>query len=252
MVSELRDETVVDARDERSHRPGVDALWAEGWTFDWAARDGRLGGFVAVVLLPHLGRTWYTACLVGEGRPVVVVVDHDVPLPRSGLELRTEGLWAAHNLETPLDHWSLGCEAFGVAVDEPVELDSDVRGDRVPFGHDLEWETGGPVAADPGGGRYVVPCRVTGEVLVGQEVVEVDAPGWRDHFWGVAPWWTSSLCRGWLARDGAPVAVDPGEMALLPVAPVPVRSTGPDGRTSLLTRTLVRTETGEVGWIEQV
>lgn len=239
----------VVPRDERRHPPGPEPLWNEAWGFDWAARDGRLGGFVRLVLYPNLGVAWYWACLAGEGRPLVVVLDHDVPLPRTGLEVRSEGLWAAHNLETPLDHWSLGCEAFAVGIDDPTEIDGDLRGDRVPFGHDLEWETDGPVVADPAGGRYDMPCRVTGEVLVGHEVVEVDAPGWRDHTWGLAPWWTSSWRRAWSAADGPPMAVDGGP-GVHPVA-VPIRLAAPDGRTSLLTRTLSRTADGDVGWTEE-
>ena len=38
---------------------------------------------------------------------------------------------------------TLGCEAFAVGVDDPAEVYGDLRGDRVPFGLDLEWETDG-------------------------------------------------------------------------------------------------------------
>ena len=45
-----------------------------------------------------------------------------MPAPRNGgLELRTEGLWADHTIETPFDHLSLGCEAFAIQVDDPAE-----------------------------------------------------------------------------------------------------------------------------------
>lgn len=242
----------VAPRDERPHVAGEEPSWVETWSFGWADKGGQLGGFVALTLLPDQGRAWYTACLVGEGRPLVVVLDHDVPLPRTGLEVRTEGLWAAHNLETPLDHWSLGCEAFAVGVDAPDEIDGDLRGDRVPFGHDLEWETDGPVVADPAGGRYDVPCRVTGEVLVGHEAIEVDAPGWRDHVWGPSPWWGEPWRRGWsVTAGGSPVSALADGPTDQPVAVVPIRLVAPDGRTSLLTRTLFRTAEGGVGWTEK-
>lgn len=241
----------VDPRDERGHPPGPEPLWSEVWGFDWVARDGRLGGFVRLALSPNLGVAWYWACLAGEGRPLVIAVDHDVPLPRTGLEVRTEGLWAAHNLEAPLDHWSLGCEAFAVATDDAQEIDGDLRGERVPFGHDLEWETTGPVVAASEGGRYGMPCRVTGEVLVGSETIEIDAPGWRDHAWGPAQWWTASWRRGWSVADGLPVAVMPAEGRAVPLAVVPIRLAGPGGRASLLTRTLSHTADGAIGWTEQ-
>ncbi len=176
---------------ERRHPPGPEPLWNESWYFDWAQPDGSLGGYVRLGLYPNLGVAWYWACLVGEGRPLVTVIDHEVPVPGTGLEVRTEGLWAAHNLETPLDHWSLGCESFAVSVEDPTEVyRGDLRGDRVPFGFDLEWETVGGVYPYPGVDRYEVPCRVHGEVLVGQERIEVDGVGQRDHSWGVRDWWS--------------------------------------------------------------
>ncbi len=179
-------------RDEGRHEPGEDPLWNESWYLDWATADGRLGGYVRLGLYPNLGVAWYWACLVGEDRPLVTVIDHEVPIPARGLDVRTEGLWAAHNLETPFEHWSLGCEAFAIATDDAAETYGDLRGDRVPFGFDLEWETEGGPYPYPGIERYEVPCRVHGEVLVGQETIEVEALGQRDHSWGVRDWWTFS------------------------------------------------------------
>lgn len=180
----------VPASDEGRHAPGPEPLWNESWYFDWSQPDGSLGGYVRLGLYPNLGVAWYWACLVGDGRPLVTVIDHEVPMPGTGLDVRTEGLWAAHNVETPLEHWSLGCEAFAVAVDDPAETYGELRGDRVPFGFDLEWETEGGTYPYPGIDRYEVPCRVHGEVLVGQERIEIDGPGQRDHSWGVRDWWT--------------------------------------------------------------
>jgi hypothetical protein len=111
------------------------------------------------------------------------VVDDELAPPRgSVLELRAEGLWCALELETPLEHWTVGLEAFGVAVDDP----RDVRGVRTALGTDLEWETTGPVEAWAGG--YSVPCLVTGELLVGRQTLQLDAPGRRRHDWGVPSW----------------------------------------------------------------
>ena len=33
-------------------------------------------------LYPNQGIAWYWACVVGDGRPLVTVVDHDIPPPR--------------------------------------------------------------------------------------------------------------------------------------------------------------------------
>lgn len=182
------------AGDERRHTPGADPRWTESWSFHFATPDGRLGGHVLVALRPHEGVAWYWACVVGEGRPLLTVVDHEVRPPRApSLEIRAEGLWADHNVEIPFDHLSLGCEAFALGLDDPAAVieahGSRVGplGDRVPFGLDLEWETEGRgQVLCAGGPGYALPCRVHGEVLVADERIELDAVGGRDHRWGVA------------------------------------------------------------------
>jgi hypothetical protein len=186
--------------DEQRHAPGPEELWGESWYFDFFDRDGTTGGYVRLGLYPNLGVAWYWACLVGEGRPLTIVVDHDVPMPSTGrsLEVRTEGLWADHNVETAFEHMSLGCEAFATALDEPAEAYGSMYGHRVPFGLDLEWETDGDRYPYPGVTRYEVPCSVHGEVLVGDERIELDGWGQRDHSWGVRDWWTA----GWMWSSG--------------------------------------------------
>jgi hypothetical protein len=112
--------------------------------------DGSRAGFLARVVLP-------------DGA-VVVVGDDDVTPPKRTdvLVIRAEGLWAELLCETPGEHWSVGLEAFGVRFDSEAEAAASDRGDRVPLGFDLEWET---------------PDRVVGEVLVGRTLWELDAVG---------------------------------------------------------------------------
>jgi hypothetical protein len=90
---------------------------------------------------------------------LLVVRESDVP-DRGGadLDLRASGLWLSLVCETPGEHWTIGLEAFALAVDHP----DDERGDLVPLGLDIEWEA---------------PGRVTGELLVGDERIELDEPG---------------------------------------------------------------------------
>jgi hypothetical protein len=182
--------------DEHRHPAGPEAGWEESWYFDFVTPDGDLGGFVRLALRPGEGRAWYWAYLVGRGRAVVAVRDHEVELPRGrALEVRSAGLWAEVTCETPLDHWSAGLEAFGVALEDPTEAWRGERGDPVALGLDMEWEATGAAGAVPGG--YVQPASVHGEVLVGSERLEVDARGWRNHLWGVpppplAPWWAGA------------------------------------------------------------
>jgi hypothetical protein len=192
----------LDPADELYHRPDAGDWWGESWYFDFASRDGSLGGYVRLGLYPNQGVAWYWACVVGEGRPLVTVVDHDVRPPRPpSLEIRADGLWADHNVETPFDHVSLGCEAFALALDDPADMYGPALGDRVPLGLDLEWETDrATYLYPPGTTRYEVPCRVHGDVLLGDERIELDAIGERDHSWGVRDWWTVgwTWSAGWL------------------------------------------------------
>jgi hypothetical protein len=135
---------------------------------------------------------WLWAYLVGEGRPLVAVRDHEVTPPRgNALEVRAEGLWSAITCETPVEHWSIGLEAFAVGMDDPADAYRGERGDRVPLGLDLEWEAAAPVFNYPDGTRYGQPCQVHGQVLVGDERLDFDGSGQREHAWGVQDWWVS-------------------------------------------------------------
>jgi hypothetical protein len=190
----------VPAAHESTHAPGPEELWSESWYLDFADPAAGVAGYVRLGLYPNLDVAWYWACLVGEDRPLVIVIDHDIRPPRQGLEIRTEGLWCDYTVETALDHVSVGVEAFAVETDDPTDVYGDLRGNRVPFGLDLEWETAGAVYAYPGVTRYEVPCRVHGEVLLAGETLAIDTFGQRDHSWGVRDWWSYSWSwmAGWL------------------------------------------------------
>jgi hypothetical protein len=200
-------ERSISAGDERRHRPGPEPLWSESWYFDFASADGTLGGFIRLGLYPNLGLAWYWAYLVGQDRPLVAVRDHEVDPPKSrSLEVRGEGLWSALNCEIPLDHWSIGLEAFAVAMDDPLDAYRGEVGDRIPLGFDLEWEAHMPVYPLPGVTRYVQPSDVHGVILLGAESIDFSGLGQREHSWGVEDWWTVPRC--WIAgrlSDGAAV-----------------------------------------------
>lgn len=175
-------------RDELVHPAPADpaAGWCERWTFAFVRADAHLGAWVRFTRFAD--HAWYEAALTGAHRQLLAVIDHDVPFRTSPFEVRTTGLWADHVCETPLDHWTLGLEAFALGVDDPNELLGRQMGDRVPLGFDLEWETDGPVLDDPprpDGHGYAMACRVHGEVLVGASTLSIDdAVGHRTHRWG--------------------------------------------------------------------
>jgi len=116
---------------------------------------------------------WYWTYLVGvpDVDGVLVVRDHEVLLPKQGLEIRADGLWAELTCETPLEHWTFGLEAFGVRLDsaDDARRPGGEIGERIAVGLDIEWEVGdgGP----PDG-------TVHGDVLVGRARHEIDGPGW--------------------------------------------------------------------------
>ncbi len=254
---------------ERRHPPGADPLWEESWYFDFAAAE--IGGFVRLALFPNLGVAWYWGYLVRRAEPLLVARHHEAALPRGeALELREDGLWAALYCETPHEHWTAGLEAFAVALDDPGDALTGERGDRVPLGFDLEWESAGALVDTEGPG-YAQPCLVSGEILVGAERLEFEGRGHRDHRWGRRDWWNG----GWMwaagtLDDGAtfcgravggaagpsttPLTVSDLELTATPrlVATIPLEA--PEGRTSRLDRALCHFVAGDgrtgYGWSE--
>ena len=142
----------------------------ESWYFDFVSPEAGLAGYAR--LQTWRGRpAWWWAAVVGDDVPFVLVREHDVDPPKPGtLEIRASGLWAEPVCETRGEHWGLGMEAFGVALDDPVEAYGQERGDVTALGFDLEWEADGP-------GRAVVH----GDVLVGRRRLTIEGRGLWQH-----------------------------------------------------------------------
>lgn len=132
------------------------------WSLDFADDDQGITG--SLDLTVELATASFHARVAIPDVGVIVVRDDEVPAPRRDdvLVVRAEGLWAELLCETADEHWSIGLEAFGVRFDDEVAAAASDRGDLVPVGFDLEWET---------------PDRVVGEVLVGRAKYEVTARG---------------------------------------------------------------------------
>ncbi|HUQ63507.1 MAG TPA: hypothetical protein VM121_07130 [Acidimicrobiales bacterium] len=246
--------------EERRHPPGPGADWEESWYFDFVVPGGSFGGFLRLGLRPAEGRAWWWTCLVGDRRPLVSVRDHDIDLPSGRtLEVRASGLWGEITTETPLEHWSVGLEAFGVALDDPEEAWRGERGDRVAVGFDLEWEATHATARslDQPGDGYAQPCAVHGDVLLGDERLMINAWGWRSHAWGdggALPTASGMAFAGHLA-DGTPVTSRDQDLHVASSTRAPVLVTAADGSVSHLDRALCRFEAADgregSGWHEQ-
>lgn len=271
--------------DERVHEPDGRADWAESWSFDFAPEGGAPGpaGFVRLALFPAQRTAWYWAYLVGPDIGLVVVRDHEVPLPRrltdADLEVRADALWAEIVCETPFEHWGLGLEAFGLRLDDP----RDEIGERVAVGLDLEWEVVAPPFEYDD--RYSHAGTVHGELLVGPDRFPFEGRGVRDHEWGEPLGWNGGTPwqRGWCCVGdelAVEVVVDAdgcdGWVWRIGEAPVPIEDAlvethGPTGRWVLnheleitwdavaetlappLTRSLCMIGTAEksgAGWLE--
>lgn len=241
------------ARAEARHTPEADETWSESWYLDFFDAAGSLGGYVQLTLWPGLGRSWFWACLAGEDRPLVTVIENEGPVPPPpALELRASGLWADLNCETPAEHFVVGLEAFGVALEDPSEVFRGAWGDRTPLGFDLEWETEAPGAAshDELTDGYALSCEVHGEILVADQRIDFEGWGRRTHRWGVRRWWTDEPAIVARRGDGTWLVDDPDRVAAVAVAQAPVLLEGHPGGPTRLSRVLVRLlgPGGGAGW----
>jgi hypothetical protein len=182
---------VLGPGDEERHAPGPEELWGESWYLDWAAADASYGGYVRLGLYPNLGRSWWWIALVGADRPLVLVVDHDLPCPdgTAALDQATDATDVAISWPEPLRTFRVRSRAEGIVLPEPAQAFHGLDGDRVPVTLDLTWTSradGFPYAMTT---RYEISSWVTGTVTIGDETIAVDSAGQRDHSWGVRDWW---------------------------------------------------------------
>jgi len=237
--------------DEQRHRPdeavGDDGnrWWSETWSFEfWCDASDIAGGYATFTLLPYQRRAWYWSAVVGPRRPLVTLSDLEVPFGSRSLEIRSEGLWADHICEEPLQRWTIGNEAFAVALDDPDIALGDGRGTVTPLGFDLEWEARAQPELLTSGNGYQIDAEVHGEVLVGAERCPIDGSGRWWHSWGLHSWQAcvaatataDSLSREWL-RVPVRIESDDAVVAL-------EHQLGPDGWRSSL-RPLFRLDDGD-------
>ncbi len=190
----------IDPKDEGRHEYGEERFWNESYYMDFHRDDGSLGGYVRIGLYPALGVTWYWACVIGEGRPLVMVVDHEAPIPAApSLDVVHGSLHATFACEEPCKRYRVGLEASARVYEDPADAyhasGSAAADSTQELELDLLWETDGP-----GGyqfeqlARYEIPCRVSGRIRVGDESIDFVGHGQRDHSWGSRDWWANAWC----------------------------------------------------------
>lgn len=241
--------TVFTSRDDGRHQPGDDPRWTEAWLFDVVQADGRLGASFELTTYPHRNEVAFHASVVGTERDLVSLVDLAAALPAApSLEVRAPALWVEVGIQSPMVHATLDLEAFAVSLADPDEVFRGAYGIRVALGGELEWEMDGGLEPGRNEHSYELPCRVTGELLIADEVIEIDGWGWRSHRWGVEQVNDYSALRG-RHRDGAwwkqinhPIE----DLQTVGRAPVPSTVAG---RQARLDQRLVTRSDGSLAWV---
>jgi hypothetical protein len=199
----------VSPGDEQRHPPGTEELWNESYYLDFVNGSGDLAGYVRIGLYPNLGVTWWTAMVVGAGRPVVASVAYDLPaLGGPGLSLSASGVDITASVIQPLASMTVSGTAPAVIHPDAVSVYAGGPGEPTTVGFDLAWTTDGVPYHYDLTTRYEVPCLVDGTVTVAGEEMAVRGQGQRDHSWGVRDWWAFGWC--WAAArldDGTRVHV---------------------------------------------
>jgi hypothetical protein len=162
------------AADERPHDGATDEWVFAAWT-----ADARLG----VVSGHRLGEhgSWYWAALVRAGRPLLHVLDADVPRRSDPFVLKGHEMWAEHHCDDPLRQWSVGNETYAAALDDPADALGRAYGVPTPIAFDLEWYAVDDPAPVPHGLEQVGvvhgAIEIAGEPHL--ELTEVPARRWR-------------------------------------------------------------------------
>jgi hypothetical protein len=185
----------VEPFDEGLHTPDADPLWNESYYLDFVADDGSVGGYARIGLYPNLGVTWWTTMVVGPGRPMVASVDYHLPaLAGSEVILEADGHSITCQADDPLRGMRLRASAPAESHADPSASYTGEPGRATALSMDLEWTTDGTPYQYDVTTRYEIPCRVVGELSVGDERIPVRGEGQRDHSWGVRDWWAFGWC----------------------------------------------------------
>lgn len=179
---------------------------------EYVAVDGSLAGLVRIDVRRESSR--FLAAVLRPGEKPVVVIDHELPPATTAFQFRASGVWTEFICVTPLDHWTIALEAFGLALEVGEIATPESFGDRVAVGLDLDLDTADTPRSD-GESSHVIPVRVHGEVLVADAAYEIEAIGVRRRRWDGRrptsmrhsadfPSLRGELTVGWPPGDGEP------------------------------------------------
>ena len=92
-------------------------------------------------------------------------------------------MWADHVCDVPFAQWSVGNEAHGVLLDDPLTAVSKPYGTPVPVTCDVEWYSSAPASEIPHG--YEQAGEVDAQIELTEGVLAFEGPAHRAHVWGV-------------------------------------------------------------------
>lgn len=149
------------------------------WVFTAWTDDGRLGVVSGHRLLGAVA--WYWSALVEVGQPLMHIAEWEVRVRRDPFVVKAPEMWAEHHCDAPLEQWSIGNEAYAVALDDADEALGRAYGHPTPLAMDLEWyATAAPTVATDGFEQVGVvhgSIEILGRPTV--EVTEIPAHRWR-------------------------------------------------------------------------
>lgn len=182
------------ASDEGLHRPGAGLLWSESFYFDAISADGKTGAYVRLGRLPNQQLSIYTAAVVRRGAPTAMVVDAAAPLPTEDdpdQTVRTDMFTASQTCVDPLRSYRVRLTGKGESFMTPAGPLDGTPGAPIDVAIDLVWTTDATPYQWRLATRYEIPCRVSGTVTVGDDIIAFEGPGQRDHSWGNRDWWSA-------------------------------------------------------------
>jgi hypothetical protein len=164
----------VTEADDRDRPADADV---DVFDLEFVATDLTLAGLLRLDIRRPAGATRVLVTILRPGQDPVTVFDYDLPLATGAFEFRAPGVWVELCCEEPLDHWTVGLEAFGLAIPSAEVVTPASFGDRVPLGLDLDLDTLSAPEGDAS--SFSVEVRVHGEVLIAERTYEIEAVGTR-------------------------------------------------------------------------
>jgi hypothetical protein len=156
------------------------------WVFATWSPDASVGAISGHRLVA--GRAWYWSAVVRAGSPLLHLAEWNV-VPRSDVfVVKAPEMWAEHHCVTPYEQWSIGNEAFFVALDDPDDALDLAYGTPTATALDLEWyaSTQPHEIADGFSQAGVVHGRIEVLGIPPIDLAEAPAQRWRRSTAGVA------------------------------------------------------------------